>query len=226
MSWSLIYQLFDRKNTNSGFMKDIVNINKLQIANMERLERVAFVNSLSGFKSLNLIASIDGNGNENVAIFNSVVHLGADPALLGFINRPDEVERNTLSNIKETGYYTINHIQESFIDAAHQTSARYPKGVSEFEAVGLTPEYRDAFQVPFVKESSVQISLSLVEVLPITVNNTYLIIGEILDVYLPKSILLEDGSLAIERISTVCGSSLNGYHSPKLIKRKAYAKVK
>jgi hypothetical protein len=43
-----------------------------------------------------------------------------------------------LENILETNFYTINHINKSSYKKAHQTSARYPKEVSEFEAVGLT----------------------------------------------------------------------------------------
>ena len=88
---------------------------------MDRYVRANFVNCLSGFKPAALIVSQDKNGLSNVALFNNIVHLGADPALIGFINRPREATPHTLGNIESTGFYTINHINPSQISAAHQT---------------------------------------------------------------------------------------------------------
>lgn len=51
-----------------------------------------------------------------------------------------------------------------------------------------------------------------------------LIIGEILDVYFPDDVLQEDGVLDIEKVGTVVGSSLDGYHTTQLINRLKYAK--
>ena len=89
---------------------------------MERRYRAAFLNSIGGFKSVNLIGTVDGQGRTNLSIFNSVFHLGADPPLLGMVVRPHTVERHTLENILQTGAYTINHISEAIFRQAHQAS--------------------------------------------------------------------------------------------------------
>jgi hypothetical protein len=83
---------------------------------LEQRYRAAFVNSLSGFKSVCLIGTKNPSQQTNLAIFNSLVHIGANPPYIGFISRPDSVDRHTLSNIKETGLYTINHIREDFYE--------------------------------------------------------------------------------------------------------------
>lgn len=111
------------------------------ILQMETQTRAACINSLSGFKSASLIGSIDTKGNTNLAIFSSIKHLGSNPALIGFINRPDSRRRHTLENIMETNCFTINHVNKTIYKKAHQRSARYPKHVSGFEATGLTPEF-------------------------------------------------------------------------------------
>ena len=195
-----------------------------QIAQMEKLKRTAFVNSLSGFKSLNLIGTKSNSGQTNLTIFNSVCHIGANPPLMGFISRPNSVERHTLENILETNYYSINHVNQNIFKKAHQTSARYARHQSEFDETGLTPIYKNNFSAPFVEESSIQIGLELKELLPIKSNDTLLIIGEILDVYFPDDVLQEDGVLDIEKAGTVVGSSLDGYHTTQLINRLKYAK--
>ena len=54
------------------------------IEELERFYRANLVNSVSGYKPANLIGTVSDSGVTNVAIFSSVVHLGADPALLAF----------------------------------------------------------------------------------------------------------------------------------------------
>ncbi|NML57552.1 flavin reductase family protein [Chryseobacterium cheonjiense] len=196
-----------------------------QIANMEKRARTALINSLSGFKSLNLIGTVDKGGQTNLAVFNSVIHLGADPALMGFISRPDSVERHTLENIKETGCYTINHVNADIFEKAHQTSARYKKEQSEFDATGLNAQYKNEFLAPYVQESNIKIGLYLKDIIPIEINNTQLIVGEIVELYFPNEIWDADqGIFDIEKAGTVAGSGLDGYHSTQLIKRMKYAK--
>jgi flavin reductase (DIM6/NTAB) family NADH-FMN oxidoreductase RutF len=100
-------------------------INISTIKTWERFYRANFINSLTGFKSVSLIGSINTQGQPNLAIFSSIVHLGADPALVGFINRPLAAAPHTIGNIQATKSYTINHVHAGIIQQAHQTSAKY-----------------------------------------------------------------------------------------------------
>ena len=195
-----------------------------QIADLEERKRIAMINSLSGFKSLNLIGTINKEGQTNLAIFNSVMHIGANPPLMGFISRPDSVERHTVENIKQTDYYTINHVNENIFEKAHQTSARYQREQSEFDAAGLKIDYKNNFAAPFVQESNIQMGLRLKEIVSIKSNGTQLIVGEIVDLYFPDEIWEETGIIDIEKAGTIAGSSLDGYHTTQLIKRMKYAK--
>jgi len=192
---------------------------------LEQRYRAAFVNSLSGFKSVCLIGTKDQHEQTNLAIFNSVVHIGANPPYIGFISRPDSVDRHTLNNIQETGYYTINHINEAIFKQAHQTSARYPKQVSEFNASGLTEDYKNGFPSPYVKESIIQIGVQFKERITISTNNTILIVGQIRHVYFPNDCLCNDGFLDIEKASSITCSGLDSYHSTKRLARLSYAKA-
>lgn len=189
---------------------------------MPKRQRAQFINSLSGFKSANLIATQDKQGNTNIAIFSSVVHLGASPALVGFIMRPDTGQRHTLDNIIETQFYTINQVSERFYQQAHQTSARYPKDDSEFDMTGLQCDRIN--NVPFVKESALKYVVKLKEILPIPLNNTQMVIGEITDVLCEEKALKEDGYIDIEALQTVTVSGLDSYHTSQRLSRLNYAK--
>jgi flavin reductase (DIM6/NTAB) family NADH-FMN oxidoreductase RutF len=194
------------------------------ISQLDQRFRTNFINCLSGFKSLNLIGSVNQLQQTNLAIFNSVFHLGANPPLMGCIFRPDSVERHTLSNIESLGYFTINHVNQVDYPKAHQTSARYPQNVSEFDAIGLIPEFKNNFPAPFVKESKIQIGLKFQQRIDIPINNTSLIIGEILQVYYPQNCLCSDGYLDLEKAGTITGTGLDGYHNTQRIERLSYAK--
>lgn len=190
----------------------------------EHRKRANFVNSIGGFKSLCLIGTKNKAEQTNLAIFNSIVHIGANPPLIGFLIRPDSVERHTLENIIETGSYTINHINENIYVQAHQTSARYPRNISEFKQANLTEEYLNDFFAPFVKESIVKIGVEFKEKIDIHLNGTSLMIGEIKSMCFPKESLKDDGFIDLEESGTITCSGLDSYHTTHKLARLSYAK--
>lgn len=183
-----------------------------------------FINSLSGFKGIALCGTISKEGKTNLAIFNTVVHVGANPPLLGFISRPENVRRDTLTNIRETGFFTLNHIKSEIYIKAHQTAARYISDKSEFDMVGLTPKYSDNLPVPYVKESSVKIGLKFAEEITIKSNNTIFIVGEIVETFVPNSAILSDGLLDLNITGSLTASGLDTYYSCQKIARLSFAK--
>lgn len=199
-------------------------ISSEDILKMETRTRAAFINSLSGFKSASLIGSIDSNGQTNLAIFSSVLHIGSNPALIGFVSRPDSTQRHTLENIIETRCFTINHVHEAIYKNAHQTAARYPKLVSEFEATGLTTEFSSVLKAPYVKECRIKYGLEFVEKHALNINGTILVIGKVIEVFVPEHCLLPHGGLQIEAAGTITISGLDSYHSTHLLGRLQYAK--
>jgi flavin reductase (DIM6/NTAB) family NADH-FMN oxidoreductase RutF len=201
-----------------------MKITNENILAFEKSFRTNFVNSLSGFKSANLIGTISSEGRTNLAIFSSVIHVGANPPLMGFLMRPVKVERNTYSNLKEIGDFTINHINKEIYKQAHQTSARYEKDISEFDEVSLTPEYTDTIKAPYVKESKIKIGLRFLEEQEIKSNGTIFIVGEVQEIILQDEVVLADGFLDIEKAGTIAISGLDSYHETKRIARLSYAK--
>jgi len=195
-----------------------------EIMEMEQRFRSTFINSIAGFKCLNLVGTINEKGLTNLAIFNSIFHVGAKPPLLGMVFRPDEVERHTLENILRQKCYTFNHVHPGILRAAHQTSARYNKDISEFEACGLTPFFSKNISAPYVQESSIKIGLELKEQLNIYTNNTTIIIGQIVEINMPDGIISKDGFVNLEEVetNTVCG--LDAYYKTIKIERLSYAK--
>lgn len=200
-------------------------IDKETLNEYESRYRALLINSLAGVKQAILIGTKSKDGCSNLAIFNSLIHIGANPPLWGFICRPDVVKRDTLNNILETNHYTINYVSVSDFEKAHQTSAKYDKNVSEFEACGFTEYYVENFDAPFVAEAPVKIALKMEQKIDISINNTILIIGSIQQIEIDEKLISSDGFVALDKANTLACAGLDAYYETHLIERLSYAKT-
>lgn len=199
--------------------------NKDDILNTNKIKRLNLINSISGTKSANLIGTKSLTDQENLAIFSSVVHLGSNPALLGFVLRPDkDVRRHTYDNIIATQSYTINSIHTSFIDKAHYTSAKFSIDESEFEKCKLEAQYLNEFNAPFVKESKLKMAIKLQEIVDIKINSCKLIIGSIEHLYVDEHAIEENGQVNLQKLETVAIGGLNSYYGLNQIGQFPYAR--
>lgn len=199
-------------------------ISTQELEAMAKLTRVQLATSLPGPKPICLIGTRSTAGITNLAPFSSITHLGSNPILLGMVTRPDTVDRHTLKNILVTQEWSLNHVTEEILEKAHQCSARYPTGISEFDETGLTEAYHPNFGAPFVKESPLHIGLTLEEIIDIPSNNTKLIVGRAKFINLPDHTLSEDGSIDLPKLGTVASTALDTYFSINEIGRLPYAK--
>ena len=181
------------------------------IKNADRIWRLNFINSVTGIKPANLIGSKSKHGKENLAIFSSVVHLGSNPALLGFVIRPQHKKKShTFLNIQETQYFTINSITESFYKKAHLTSSKILE--SEFDVFNIDKEYIEDFHAPFVKKSPLKIGMRIENLVNLP-NGCKLIIGSIELISIIDSYLDSAGKIDLDQSDIVGISGLNSYYS-------------
>lgn len=202
-----------------------MTITEQEILSLETRFRANLINSLGGFKSLTLVGTKSTQGNENLCPFSSLFHIGANPAICGVIIRPGMPDQNTLGNIINTKSYTLNHVNPDIFEQAHQASAKYDHGQSEFEHVGLSIEYSENIYAPFVAESRVKFACELVQKIDLEINGTFLILGKIVKVIIPDTILKDDGYLDLEAAQTVTCSGLDSYHTTQRLARLSYAKI-
>ena len=204
---------------------DSINFSSAELADLDPEFKCNFINSLSGYKSVNLVGTIDSNKRTNLAIFNTIINVSTTPPLIGMLIKPPSTPRHTLNNIQETGFYTINHIGPTFYHKAHQTAARYSQDdKSEFDIVGLTPYYSKAIIAPYVTESIVKFGVKMTEKHEIKGNGAVFIVGEVIEVILPKKFVLSDGFIDIGAAATITSSGLDTYYTTRKIARLSYAK--
>lgn len=189
----------------------------------EKSYRTLFFNSLHGYRSPVLIGTLSAEDKTNLAIFSSIAHLGANPSLCSILVRPAAVERHTLSNIRATGFFTVNHVNPKMMERAHQTSARYGAEVSEFEVCDFETEYT-SFKAPYVAESGIKYGVELLEEHRLEINDTILVIGKIVEVLVPEKLVSEDGFVNHHKAESLVVSGLDAYLKSDPITRLSYAK--
>lgn len=201
--------------------------NATELNALDQEHRRNLLNLVSGIKSAHLVGTYNKDGVANLGVFNSVVHIGANPFLLGFVQRPLTVERQTYSNLKNHGFFSLNAISKGIYEQAHQCSAKYDDGVSEFEATKLTEKKVAGINAPFVQDSPIQLGLRFVEELPIKSNGCVLVIGQVEYLWIEDKLanITEDGFLSLSDLEIVGIGGLDSYFETKLLQRMPFARV-
>lgn len=190
----------------------------------EKQFRTNLVNCLSGVRTAQLLGSQNVAKQTNLAIFNSAIHIGANPPLMGLIFRPLDAKQHSLQNILETGYYTLNTVPADRLASAHQCSARFEANVSEFDANGFTAQYSETHPAPYVAESGLRIGLKLAQKIDIERNGTMLLIGEVQEVWVSEAALESDGNLRFDVLEAAGVGGLDTYYRFEAAARFPYAK--
>jgi flavin reductase (DIM6/NTAB) family NADH-FMN oxidoreductase RutF len=185
--------------------------------------RATLVNSASGFKPLVVIGTFNANGINNLAVFSQLIHVGANPPLLGVLFRPDSAERHTLTNLRANGRCTVNAVADGWHRKAHQTSARYPEETSEFDAVGWPVQLRPEWPAPFAAGSPVQWAARLHSEVPLA-NGTHLVVLEVVEFFVDAAGIGTDGYVDLAALHVLTVNGLDAYYRTESVERLAYAK--
>lgn len=200
------------------------HISLTDILSAEKQYRTNLINCLSGVRTAQLLGTQNAAGQTNLAIFNSAMHIGAHPPLLGLIFRPLDSQQHSLQNILATQQYTLNTVPVDRLASAHQCSARYPQEVSEFDTNGFTPWYSEQHAAPYVEEAALRVGLKLVEKIDIALNGTMLLIGEVQEIWISETALDRDGNIRFDLLEAAGVGGLDTYYRFEAAARFGYAK--
>jgi flavin reductase (DIM6/NTAB) family NADH-FMN oxidoreductase RutF len=142
------------------------------------------------------VSTVSEEGTFNLAPFSCFMSIGLHPNLIAISigTHRDGSKKDTVSNIEFSRDFVINVVDENLAEAMNATSAYFPRSVSEFDEVGLTPVKSDLVKAPRLAESPVSMECKLRQLqqfgdFPYISN---LIIGEVLLVHVKDEIWIED----------------------------------
>jgi flavin reductase (DIM6/NTAB) family NADH-FMN oxidoreductase RutF len=130
------------------------------------------------------ISTWSANGVANCAPFSFFNVFSEDPPLcvIGINPRSDGAMKHSLKNIRRTGEFVVNLVDEATANAMHISSKEFPETVSEFEQAGLTPAPAKMVQHPRIAEAAASFECRLYQLLEIS-GTRQLVLGEMLLVH-------------------------------------------
>lgn len=126
------------------------------------------------------VTSSDENGVVNAAPFSYFNMMGTDPPIVAFGPswRPDGSPKDTAHNVRATGEFVINLVDENLAAQMNISAADFPPGQSEVEAAGLELAPSVHVRVPRIANSPAQLECR--EHCTIEIGKTRVVLGEVL----------------------------------------------
>ena len=151
------------------------------------------------------VSTAGEDGVFNLAPFSSFGVICVKPPILYIsVGTAPGENKDTFINIKYTGDFVVNVVDEALAEKMNMTAARYPADVSEFTDAGLTPLPSDKVKSPRVAESPLNMECKLERIIEFggSQNVNRVVIGEIVRAHVRNSIL-KDGLIDPARIKAI-----------------------
>ena len=153
----------------------------LKLADLPRLERYKLLIGLVIPRPIAWISTWSEPGVANCAPYSFFNVFSEDPPLcmVSFGLRSDGRIKDSLRNIRRTGEFVVNLVDEATANAMHRSSEEFPPEVSEFERTGLTTAPAALVQHPRIAEAAACLECRVFQRLEIGPDREF-VIGEIL----------------------------------------------
>jgi len=163
----------------------------LALAELPPLERYKLLIGLVIPRPIAWISTRSANGVANCAPFSFFNVFSEDPPLcvVGINPRSsDGAMKHSLKNIRRTGEFVVNLVDEANANAMHISSEELPEEESEFQKAGLTEAKAAMVQHPRIAEAAACLECRLYRLLEISATRQ-LVLGEIVLVHAREGII-------------------------------------
>lgn len=135
----------------------------LELSKLPPLERYKLLIGLVIPRPIAWISTWSANGVANCAPFSFFNVFSEEPPLcmVSFNLRSDHEVKHTVKNIRRTGEFVVNLVDEATANAMHLSSHEYAEEESEFEKTGLTPVPAKLVSQPRIGEAAASLECRL-----------------------------------------------------------------
>jgi flavin reductase (DIM6/NTAB) family NADH-FMN oxidoreductase RutF len=162
----------------------------LKLAEVSPHERYKLLIGLVIPRPIAWISTRSQNGVANCAPFSFFNVFSEDPPLcvIGINPRSDGALKHSLKNIRRTGEFVVNLVDEASANAMHVSSREFGEDESEFEHAGLTEAPSLLVEHPRIAEAAACLECRVERLLHIS-GTRELVLGEILLVHAREGII-------------------------------------
>jgi flavin reductase (DIM6/NTAB) family NADH-FMN oxidoreductase RutF len=162
-------------------------------------ERYDLLTSLVVPRPIGWLGTRSSVGADNLAPFSYFAALASSPMLVGVsIGHRASGPKDSLANIRDTGCFTVNVVDEAHLAAVNASSADVAPDVDEFRETDLEKQEAHAVRAPSVKSAAAVLECELYREVDLGDAPNTLIIGRVIAVRVRRDVKRRAGSLAID----------------------------
>ena len=163
---------------------------QFSLKDLQRTDRYKLLTALVIPRPIAWISTWSENGVANCAPFSFFNLVSNDPPLcaIGINTRSDGQLKDTARNIRRTGEFVINLVDERMAQPMRVTAHEFAGDVSEFEMAGLTPVAATRVQHPRIAQAAASLECVVNRLVPIN-DGQDLVIGEIVHLHARDGII-------------------------------------
>lgn len=137
-------------------------------AEIDAVDAYKLLSGLVVPRPIGWIGTRSSDGINNLAPYSFFNGVAASPPTVMFAPTGQPAARkDTLSNVRATGVFTVNIVNFDLGPAMNETSATHPADVDEFEAAGLAVREAEAIDAPCVADAPASFECEVMKIVEI-----------------------------------------------------------
>ncbi|MFV1999282.1 MAG: flavin reductase family protein [Acidimicrobiia bacterium] len=175
-----------------------------ELSNIAPVDRYKLLTGLIVPRPIGWIGTIDSDGVRNLAPYSFFNCVSATPptVVVGTGHRSG-APKDTLSNMRDTGVFTVSIVTEEVAEAMNVTSSEMPPDVDEFAEAGLRPVTGSTVAAPYVGEAKAALECEIDQIVPLgEPTTTWLVIADVRTIHVADE-LLDGTRINADRLKAV-----------------------
>ena len=164
---------------------------------MEERAPYHLLTSICAPRPIVLISTVNPEGTPNLAPFSFYNAVAGFPPMIMFSvsyrARALPKEKDTLRNVKATGEFVANVVDEQLADAMIVTAADWPSNVNEFDAAGLEAAASIHVTPPRVLAAPAAMECKVTQVIPLEGSTNVMVIGKVVCFHIRENLYRPNG---------------------------------
>ena len=158
---------------------------ELNLAHAERKQIYSLLCGLIAPRPIAWITSLNSAGQLDAAPFSAFNYVGMDPPIVavGIANKPgpDPVAKQTAQNIRSTGEFVVNVVNEAVAETMNFTAIDFPPEIKVVKIAALKTEQSLIVKVP--RLAAAPASLECREVMTLEIGRNRIVLGQVVAIH-------------------------------------------
>lgn len=172
---------------------------------LEGREGYFLITSLVVPRPIAWVSSLSSDGVLNLAPHSYFNVISSGPLIVHFTSTG---VKDSLTNVKATGEFVINIVNEALLEPMNDTSANYPPEENEFEWAGLETAPSVRVAPPRVARAPAALECKLIRI--VSLGNGNMVFGDVVAIHVDEGVLV-DGRVDPDLLKPVGRLSGGGY---------------